>query len=64
MTAFRQLDVFVENLAVAAWYIDPSGIPNLRVAGTTEYVFAGSIGVRRYECCRARKILEAVKTTG
>ncbi len=47
--AFGQMDAFVENLAVAAYYIDKKGIPNLRVAGTTDFSFAWSIGVsRRY----------------
>ncbi len=47
--SFGQTDAFAENLAVAAWYIDRNGIPNLRVAGTTDYSFAWSIGVsRRY----------------
>ncbi|MFO7914059.1 MAG: PAS domain S-box protein [Desulfotignum sp.] len=46
-TAFGQIDAFVENLAVAAYYIGLEGIPNLRVAGTTDYRFAWSIGVSR-----------------
>ncbi len=47
--SFGQVDAFVENLAVAAYYIDKEGIPNLRVAGGTSYSFAWSIGVgRRY----------------
>ena len=45
--AFGQTDVFVEDLAVAAYYIDQMGIPNLRVAGTTSYNFEFSIGVSR-----------------
>jgi PAS domain S-box-containing protein len=45
--AFGQIDAFVENLAVAAYYIELEGIPNLRVAGTTDYQFAWSIGVSR-----------------
>jgi len=45
--SFGQLDAFVENLAVAAYYIDKEGIPNLRVAGKTDYEFAWSIGVSR-----------------
>ena len=45
--SFRGLDAFVENLAVAAYHIDREGIPNLRVAGRTDYVFAWSIGVSR-----------------
>jgi PAS domain S-box-containing protein len=46
-TAFGQIDAFVENLAVAAYYIELEGIPNLRVAGTTDYQFAWCIGVSR-----------------
>jgi PAS domain S-box-containing protein len=45
--AFGQIDAFVENLAVAAYYIELEGIPNLRVAGTTDYQFAWSIGISR-----------------
>ncbi len=45
--AFGQLDAFVENLAVAAHHITQEGIPNLRVAGKTDYAFAWSIGVSR-----------------
>ncbi|MGD9973253.1 MAG: PAS domain S-box protein [Desulfatirhabdiaceae bacterium] len=45
--AFGQLDAFVENLAVAAHHITREGIPNLRVAGKTDYAFAWSIGVSR-----------------
>ena len=45
--SFRRIDAFVENLAVAAYHIDRQGIPNLRVAGRTDYVFAWSIGVSR-----------------
>jgi len=45
--AFGQADALVENLAVAAYYIEKEGIPNLRVSGTTDYYFAWSIGVSR-----------------
>ena len=45
--SFGQLDAFVENLAVAAYHIDKQGIPNLRVAGKTDYAFAWSVGVSR-----------------
>jgi len=41
------VDAFLENLAVAAYYIDREGISNLCVAGTTDYVFDWSIGVSR-----------------
>ncbi len=47
--SFGEADAFLENLAVAAYYIDKEGIPNLHVAGDTAYAFAWSIGVsRRY----------------
>ncbi len=47
--SFGQVDAFVENLAVAAYYIGKEGISNLRVTGGTPYSFAWSIGVgRRY----------------
>jgi PAS domain S-box-containing protein len=45
--SFGQIDAFVENLAVAAYYIEEQGIPNLRVAATTDYSFAWSIGISR-----------------
>ena len=45
--AFGQVDAFVENIAVAAYYIKAQGISNLRVAGTTDYNFIWSIGVSR-----------------
>ncbi len=45
--SFGQVDAFVENLAVAAYYIDKEGISNLRVVGSTPYSFAWSIGVGR-----------------
>ncbi len=46
-TSFGQIDAFVENLAVAAYYIELEGIPNLQVAGTTDYEFAWCLGVSR-----------------
>ncbi len=45
--SFGQVDAFVENLAVAAYYIQKKGIPNLRVAGNTDYAFEWRIGVSR-----------------
>ncbi|MFH1982892.1 MAG: transporter substrate-binding domain-containing protein [Pseudomonadota bacterium] len=45
--SFGQVDAFVENLAVAAYFIDQEGIPNLSVVGGTDYAFAFSIGVSR-----------------
>ena len=45
--SFGQTDAFVENLAVAAYHIEKEGVPNLKVAGSTDYQFAWSIGVSR-----------------
>jgi PAS domain S-box-containing protein len=64
--SFGQVDAFVENLAVAAHYIDQGGIPNLRVAGLTDYAFAFSIGVsRKYPllCSAVQKALAAIPET-
>lgn len=43
--SFGEVDVFVENLAVAAYYTDLEGLSNLKVAGTTDFYFEWSIGV-------------------
>ena len=45
--SFGQVDALVESLAVAGYVIEQEGIPNLRVAGRTDYAFAESIGVSR-----------------
>jgi PAS domain S-box-containing protein len=45
--AFGQADAMLENLAVASYFIEKEGIPVLRVAGNTDYVFAWSIGISR-----------------
>ena len=45
--SFGQVDVYVENLAVAAYYIEQEGIPNLSVVGSTDLKFDFSIGVCR-----------------
>lgn len=45
--SFGEVDVFVENLAVAAYYTDLEGLSNLRVSGTTDFYFEWSIGVSR-----------------
>jgi len=57
------VDAFLENLAVAAYYIDREGISNLSVAGSTDYAFAWSIGVsRRYPLLYSaiQKALDAI----
>ena len=64
--SFGQVDAFVENLAVAAYYIEKEGIPNLRVAGSTDYAFAWSIGVSlEYPllCTSIQKALDAIAET-
>ncbi len=45
--SFGQVDAFVENLAVASYYIEKEGIQNLRLAGSTDYSFEWCIGVSR-----------------
>ncbi|GEM_PF-935116 len=45
--SFGQVDAFVENIAVAAYYIGQEGIPNLHVVGKTDYAFAWSIGISK-----------------
>ncbi len=47
MAAFGQADALVENLAVAAYYIEKEGIPSLHVAGSTDYFFDWRIGVSK-----------------
>ncbi|HOD53799.1 MAG TPA: transporter substrate-binding domain-containing protein, partial [Candidatus Cloacimonadota bacterium] len=45
--SFGQIDAFAENLAVAAYFIEKEGIPNLKVAGKTDYFFSFSIGISK-----------------
>ncbi|HNX76791.1 MAG TPA: PAS domain S-box protein [Candidatus Rifleibacterium sp.] len=45
--AFGQVDAYVENLAVASYYISQHGISNLKVVGTTDYSFVFSMAVSR-----------------
>ncbi|WP_051326960.1 PAS domain S-box protein [Desulfatibacillum aliphaticivorans] len=44
-TSFGQVDAYLENIAVAGYYIEKEGIANLHVAGATDYSFAWSIGI-------------------
>ncbi len=68
-TAFGQIDAFVENLAVAAYYIELEGIPTLQVAGKTDYQFAWCIGISReypllYSAvCKAMETISADEMT-
>ena len=59
-TAFGQVDAYVENLVVAAYYIHKEGIPNLRVAGDTPYSFSWSIGISRRYPLLASAVKKAV----
>lgn len=45
--SFGVVDAFVENIAVASYYIKKEGLSNLRVAGNTDYSFNFSIAVSR-----------------
>ena len=46
--AFGVVDAFLENLAVAAYYLDQEKLPNLRVAGNTELGYPLSFAVSRH----------------
>ena len=45
--SFGVVDALVENLAVAAYYINQEKLPNLRVAGTTELTYPISFAVSK-----------------
>lgn len=45
--AFNHCDAVVTDLIVALYYIEEEGITNLKVAGTTDYPYTFSIGVRK-----------------
>ncbi len=45
--SFGVVDAFVESLAVAAWYIQQEGLPNLRVAGDLNVTEDLSLGVSK-----------------
>ena len=59
-TSFGQVDAYMENLAVAAYYIEKEGISNLRVAGDTPYSFAWSIGISRHYPLLASAVQKAL----
>lgn len=58
--SFGVVDAFVENLAVAAWYIDQEKLPNLRVAGSLEATQELSIGVSRHYPLLASSVNKAL----
>jgi len=45
--AFGQVDAYIENLAVASYYISHHGISNLKVVGTTDFNFIFRIAVSK-----------------
>ena len=45
--AFGQVDAYIENLAVASYYISHHGISNLKVVGTTDFNFVFRIAVSK-----------------
>jgi len=47
LLSFGRVDAFAGNLSMAAYAIEKEGISNLRMAGSTDYSFAFSIGISR-----------------
>lgn len=60
--SFGETDAFVENLAVAAYFIEKDNIPNLQVVGKTDYSFSLSIGISRHYPLLYSSIQKAVKS--
>jgi PAS domain S-box-containing protein len=60
--AFGTVDVFVESLAVAAWYIQEQGLSNLRVAGDIGVTQELSLGVSRQYPLLASAVSKALAT--
>ncbi|PKN32390.1 MAG: hypothetical protein CVU63_19030, partial [Deltaproteobacteria bacterium HGW-Deltaproteobacteria-20] len=58
--SFGVVDAFVENLAVAAWYIEQEKLPNLRVAGNLDVTQELSIGISRHYPLLASSINKAL----
>lgn len=58
--SFGVVDAFVENLAVAAWYIEQEKLPNLRVAGSLEATQELSIGISRHYPLLASSVSKAL----
>lgn len=60
--SFGVVDAFVESLAVAAWYIEQEGLPNLRVAGDLDVTQELSIGVSRHYPLLASAVTKTLAT--
>jgi PAS domain S-box-containing protein len=58
--AFGVVDAFVENLGVAAWYIEQERLPNLRVAGGLDVVQELSIGISKHYPLLASSVEKAL----
>lgn len=60
--SFGVVDAFVESLAVAAWFIQQEGLPNLRVAGDWGFTENLSIGVSREYPLLASAVAKALSS--
>jgi len=60
--SFGVVDAFVENLGVAAWYIEQERLPNLRVAGDLDVVQELSIGISRHYPLLASAVSKALES--
>ena len=60
--AFGVVDAFVENLGVAAWYIEQERLPNLRVAGDIDAAQELSIGISRHYPLLASAVGKALES--
>jgi PAS domain S-box-containing protein len=58
--SFGVVDAFVENLGVAAWYIEQERLPNLRVAGELDAAQELSIGVSKHYPLLASAVSKAL----
>jgi PAS domain S-box-containing protein len=58
--SFGVVDAFVENLGVAAWYIEQERLPNLRVAGELDTAQELSIGVSKHYPLLASAVSKAL----
>lgn len=45
--AFGMVDAFVENVAIASYYLQESALTNIRIAGTTDFKYQWAVGIRK-----------------
>lgn len=60
--SFGVVDAFVENLGVAAWYIEQERLPNLRVAGDLDTAQELSMGISRHYPLLASAVEKALNS--